>query len=64
MASMLVEDVSLENHIADAVFCRVLLGRRDWIQAMPASRTAKGFCDAQKHQYYEAPHMAVFWNDV
>ena len=64
MASMLVENVSLEYHITDAISFRVLLGPRDWIQALPATLTANGFCNAQKHQYCEAPHMAGFWNDV
>lgn len=64
MASMVVENVPLKCHIADAVFCRFLLGPRDWIEAIPATLTANGFCNAQKHQYCEAPHMAGFWNDV
>ena len=64
MASTVVGNMSLEYYIADSAFCRVLLGPRDWIQGIPATLTANGFCNAQKHQYYEAPHMAVFWNDA
>ena len=45
-------------------FSRVLLGPRDWIQEIPTTLTASGFCSAQKYQYCEAPYMAVFWNDV
>ena len=64
MASMVHQNPFPNTHAADVLFCRVLLGSRDWIEALPATLTANGFCDAQKYQYCEPKYMSGFWTDA